>query len=51
MIGGLVAHFDLTEGDRRIGGGIVKHLLEQRLGHEMGAGAGGQISAAGAGAS
>ena len=51
MVARLLTGFNLLELYACIGGGIVKHLLEQRLGHEMGAGAGGQISAAGAGAS
>ena len=47
MVGGLLTAFDLSQGDLRILSRIVHHLAEICVAHEMRAGAGGKITAAG----
>ena len=46
VIGALLAGFDLAEPHAGISGGVVEHLLEIGFGHEVRAGAGGEIAAA-----
>ena len=47
MVGGLAAVLDLAQGDGGVGGRFAEHLTEEVRRHKVGAGAGGQIAAAG----
>lgn len=47
MIGGLAAVLDLAQGDGGVGGRFAEHLAEEVRRHKVGAGAGGQVAAAG----
>ena len=47
MVRRLLASFDLAEADAGVFGGIVEHLAEQVVAHEVRARAGRQVTAAG----
>ena len=47
MVGRLLARLNLTERHRRVVRRVMEHLDKQLLGHEVGAGAGRKITAAG----
>ena len=47
MVRPLLSRLDLPQGHSCVLGGVVEHLLEVGVGHEVGAGAGGQVAASG----